>query len=425
MPNQYPLNRRALFASAMGLLLPAATSAGAAFAADAAPMRCADFLDTIGVNTHVGYDNSQYRDVSGIADALKYVGVKYVRDAANKAENIDRYRALAAAGVSFCMFWGPKREMAEALGQIATLEAEHPGAVHFLEGPNEIKPNYAYAGKAGNAAGQQFMIDLRAAASADPRIRNKPLVSFTSYERVASDCDFANHHPYPKAGAQPATLLRALRERYVGPAGVMPGKPMVFTEFGYHTLVGQPSTPGAWQGVDPERQAVLLVNALFDNAAQSITRTYIYQLLDGNRDDGARPNQEKHFGLFNFDGSPKPAASAIRALFTKLADNRPRARDFAPRRVEARIAVTAPVSCLTLQDSTGRNFLALWNETPIWDKTTFAPQEVQPISVSVALAGPAPMQAFDIIRASPVKDLGRAANAVVEVGAHPIILQIG
>ncbi len=323
------------------------------------------------------------------------------------------------------MFWGARRAMADAIGQIAALEGAYPGAVHALEGPNEIKPDFAYGGMSGNAAARTFMADMRAAAASDARLRHKPLVSFTTYAPVAADCDFANAHPYPKAGAQPAALLKAVRERFVGPGGVMPGKPMVFTEFGYHTLVGAPTRPGAWQGVDPERQAVLIVNGLLDNAASKITRTYVYQLLDGYADAGRPPNQEKHFGLFRIDGSPKPAATALKTLFRRLADAGPRAHDFTPTRLTADVSVTAPVACLVLQDSSGRGFLALWNENPIWDKAAAAPRQVAPITAAVTLANPAAMRAFDVIDTSRDRDFGIAASAEVAVGAHPIILRIG
>ncbi|HEX4182664.1 MAG TPA: hypothetical protein VHY34_05355 [Caulobacteraceae bacterium] len=391
------------------------------------PLRCADFLATIGVNTHVSYHDSQYDDPTAVIAALKHVGLKYVRDVAinSRAPNAGHYGALAAAGVSFCMFWGVRRTMADAIEQIGALEAAYPGAVHALEGPNEIKPSFAYAGATGNDAARKFMADMRAAAGADARLRRKPLVSFTSYTPVATDCDFANDHPYPKAGRQPGEPLRATQQRYVGPGGVMPGKPMVFTEFGYHTLVGKPTRSGAWQGVDLERQAVLIINALFDCAAAGIARTYIYQLMDGYADAGRAPNQEAHFGLFRFDGSPKPAATALKTLFALLADDGPRARDFTPSRLAMRVTVQAPVSRLALRDSSGRNYLALWNESQIWNKDMIAPQEVAPVTASVTLERPAAMSLFDIIDSRRDQRLGTVASANVEVGAHPILLRIG
>jgi hypothetical protein len=427
MGGSFGLSRRMVLGAGAALLAPTASCAAIPGPADPSPMRCADFLAGIGVNTHIGYLDSQYRDVEAVLEALDFIKVTRVRDAAFSSRAPvaqQHYQALAARGVSFCMFWSSNRPMAEAISDISELERDHPGAVDALEGPNEIKPKFAYAGETGNAAAQKFMSDMRAAARADRRLHGKPLVIFTSYARVAADCDFANQHPYPKGGMQPGELLRGVRERNVGPGGVMPGKPMVFTEFGYHTLVGPPARPAAWQGVDPERQAVLILNGLFDAATLGLTRTYIYQLLDGTPPGGGPPDQERHFGLFRFDGSPKPAAIALRKLASRLADQGPRARDFTLRPPAARAEAASPVASLALQDSAGRDFLALWNESPVWNPSANAPADFAPASVAIKCARPEPIQLFDLIDPANDKRLG-TGRATAQVGAHPIILQIG
>jgi len=420
-------NRRSILAAAAALVASGSACGQALQSARPAPVRAADFLATIGVNTHLGYPQTQYGDVSAVLEALQFTGVKHVRDAAPSAKAPDAWRsyeALAAAGVGACLFWGAKRPMAEAIADLSALEALHPGAVDALEGPNEIKPNFAYAGRTGNAAAQAFMADMRSAARRDPWLERKPLVIFTTYARAAADCDFANQHPYPKAGAQPASLLQLVRDRNVGPDGVMPGKPMVFTELGYHTLVGKPTRPAAWQGVDPERQAILLVNALLDGAALGISRTYIYQLLDCYPDRGP-PDQEKHFGLYRFDGSAKPAAKALRNLFARLSDDGPGARAFATNSFPARVAAPPLVSSLALQDSAGRNFLILWNEAPVWSAELAAPLESEPVSTRLVLERPGPLRAFDIIDSTGDRVFAPASSFAISLGAHPILLQIG
>ena len=415
--------RRAILAAGPALLL----SSGARAASPQTPMRCADFLDTIGVNTHVGYEQSQYGDLAAIRAALDYLGVRHVRDAAiNRAmPNAGHYRALAAAGVRFCLYWGARRPMNEAIGEIAELEGAYPGAAAALEGPNEIKPDFAYAGALGNLAAQRFMADMRTAAAANPQLRRKPIVALTTYARVAVDCDYANAHPYPKGGAQAASLVRTILERQVGPGGAMPGKPMMFTEFGYHTLVGKPSRPNEWQGVDLERHAVLTLSALFGAAAAGIARTYVYQLLDGFPDGARGPNMENHFGLFALNGAPKPAAASIRRLFALLADAGPGARNFAPSPIGARIVAAGPVSSLALQNSAGRRFLALWNQSPVWNAEAAAPQAVDPIPATVTLAAPAPLKAYDLIDPDRTMDLGAGASARIPVGGRPMLLSVG
>lgn len=419
-------NRRTLLVSAAGLLMPGGFQAKGQ-TLDLRPRRCADFLAAIGVNTHLGFVDSQYRDPSAVIAALNYVGVKFVRDLAlntNQPKSA-HYGALAAAGISFCLCLGVKRPIGEILDQIGAFEAAHPGTVHALEGPNEINPNFSYGGAMGNVAGKQFMADLRAAAASNAHLRRTPIVSLTSYAGVAVDCDFANGHPYPKAGMQPGLVVRTAHDRAVGPDGVMPGKPMMFTEFGYHTLVGKPLIPGRWQGVDPELQAVLTINGLLDNALLPITRTYIYQLLDAYPETGGPADQERHFGLFRVDGSPKPAATALRNLSAYLADHGPSAFEFQPSPLAANLVLPAPVTCLPLQDSAGRHFLALWNESPVWNKDAAAPRDVEPIEITVTLPSPRAVRAFDIIDPDKFADFGMVTKVTTRIGAHPLLLRIG
>jgi hypothetical protein len=403
---------------------PARAAVGAS-AAD--PIRCADFLDTIGVNTHVGYADSQYGPARAILSAMTYIGVKYARDVAiNPSQpSASHYRELARGGISFCMFWGVHRAMSEAIAQISDLERLWPGSVHALEGPNEIKPGFAWNGLAGNAAGQAFMRDLRRAALADPRLRHKPVVNYTSYAPVAAECDFANQHPYPKGGRQPAAIIRQARDEYVGPRGVMPGKPMMFTEFGYHTLVGKPPRQGRWQGVDEDTQAALTLNGLFVAVADGISRTYIYQLLDGYADGAALPDQERHFGLFRFDGAPKPAATALKRLFATLEDKAADARAFAPRPLAAEVSIQGPGKALFLRGALGQAFVALWNDSPVWDVESAARVPATPAVVTVTQASPAGLRATDLI--DPALDVvyppARATR--IALGGHPTLLRLG
>jgi hypothetical protein len=251
------------------------------------------------------------------------------------------------------------------------------------------------------------------------------VVNYTSYAPVAADCDFANQHPYPKGGRQPAAIIRQAHDEYVGPRGAMPGKPMMFTEFGYHTLVGKPARQGRWQGVDEDLQAALLINGLLDAVSIGVSRTYIYQLLDGYADGAAAPDQERHFGLFRFDGSPKPAATALKALFTVLADSSADARVFAPAPVAAVVEADGPVRALRLRNASGRAFLALWNETPVWDVQSASRLAITPTTIAVRLSGAASVHQIDLVDPAQSRIFPPSNAARLAVGAHPMILAIG
>src|SRR5262249_49159456 len=135
--------------------------------------------------------------------------------------------------------------------------------------------------------------------------------------------------------------------------------------------------------------------------------------------------QERHFGLVRPDGSPKPAATALKGLFGLLADHTPRARDFSPSPLGARITAGGPVSALPLQDASGRSYLAVWNESPGWNRTAAAPQAVAPADVEVVLPAAASLSRFDVIQGGPAEALGHTDRARLAVGAHPLVLRIG
>jgi hypothetical protein len=413
-----------MLASSAALVLQAHPSLSASRVARA-PLRCADFLDTIGANLHLGYPNTGYDDVAAVIAAMKYCGIRFARDSAvyDRAPNAAHYRAVAASGVKFCMFWGPGRSMSDEMRQLDALEADHPGAVWAMEGPNEIKPSFSYAGLVATPAAEKFMSDMRAEASRYDRLRNKPIVRFTDDTHASCDCDFANLHIYPKGGQQPGALIRLVRDRWIAPGGFMSGKGMVFTEFGYHSLVGKPA-PGAWQGVDEERQAILLLNGWFAAAAAGVTRTFAYELLDEHPGRPGARNMQDCFGLFRADGTPKLAAAALRRLSALLADRSARAREFQPAPVAVAVEGAETVASLRLRNAQGQAFLCLWNEAPVWDANSASPLPVTPTTAIVTLPARAPVKAWDPVADRPPMELGGSSRVAIELGAHPIVLQI-
>jgi len=204
----------------------------------------------------------------------------------------------------------------------------------------------------------------------------------------------------------------------------MSGKPMVFTEFGYHTFVGNPARPGHWQGVDEEAQAILLINGWLDAAANGVARTYIYQLLDGAADREGAPTQENHFGLFRYDGGPKPAATAFKNLLTLAADWSLRAHDFPLAPLSVRVSADRPVNVLPLRDAAGRTLLLIWNEAPLWNAEASARRETEPFNVSIALPREAVMAVWDILDFKQLTDDFRGQSLSVSMTARPLAVRL-
>ena len=60
------------------------------------------FLDSIGVNVHVGYTDTSYGDINRVETSLAYIGVDQVRDKLLDWQDAQaNYSALANAGIKF------------------------------------------------------------------------------------------------------------------------------------------------------------------------------------------------------------------------------------------------------------------------------------------------------------------------------------
>lgn len=379
-------------------------------------MRAADFIGSIGVNTHLGYVDSAYSDGERVLAALDYLGIGRVRDAAvtRQQRNIEGFSLLADAGIQFDMVVQAARDPAEAVATIAAFAADHPGAVDAIEGPNEIDIwPVAYAGLTGTAAGIAFDNALVAAVAATPGLADVDTYSLTG-ARVNDTTEFANFHSYPVKGLQPYKKLA----RNPVTSGVTPDKPLVLTEVGYHTAVG-PDT--RWEGVDEATQAKLTLNLLFDAHRRGIARTYLYQLSDGYADPTGI-NIDHNLGLFDRDFEAQAAAVALHNLTAALSD------DSHSLATAPDIAVwglpTHGASTILAKDRGARD-VVLWAEPDIWNQVRDVPIVARPTDVIVDFGGAlVDVKLYDpLLSAEPVLLLDDVRFVVLPVTDHPLIVE--
>ncbi len=268
----------------------------------------AELAAAVGVNVHLTYERTPYRQTAAVVDALRYLGVTRVRDYAPERGRTDvRYDTLAAAGIRFDLFVPDQPSRVDA---VDALERHHKGAVAAIEGPNEIN-NFPvqYDGRSGLSAARALQSSLFRKVRARPALADKPVYMFTGYP-VDASADVANIHAYTHRGDNPVeTLLVALMQTTQG----HPRAPFVVTETGYFTA----GADVGWGGVTPADQARLELEGILDAVRLGARAVYLYELLDGDRDQG-KVDQEHHFGLFDADYHPKPAAVALHNLMADL-----------------------------------------------------------------------------------------------------------
>ncbi len=349
----------------------------------------AAFQDSLGVNTHIEYTDGKYADAGAVLNDLNFLGIRNLRDYAPDPVNwlphgqaLAAVEMLAANGKRFNFVGNCNSDLPTQIQQVDALERSYPGVALSFEGANEIN-NFPCHGSGGNEqAGETFQRNLYAAVHADPLLKNIPVLYMTGAAPVNLAeqyglADEANTHPYPYGGVQPFARLASDFPVYFTGLGSTPRQ---ITETGYSTL----PVPKDPDGVDESAQAEETLNIYFDAALEGVIRTYIYQLLDPYSDPQSS-NSDDHFGFFHLDNSPKVVAWAMRHLAEVLPADKPSARQTVQGSIGGLPQGTGHALALTGSD--GSIALFLWNEAPVWNKSSQTLQLVTPVPVQVRIPG--------------------------------------
>jgi hypothetical protein len=388
--------------------------------ADQRVARASDFLDSVGVEVHLRYTDSGYAKIGRVLEALEYIGVLNVRDSPPVVggQGVPSFERAADAGVKFD-FTVRYPDIPGTLERLADFQSHHPGAVSFIEGPNEVDHQPVTFGELkGTAAASAYQAELYKSVKSTPQLADVPVIAFTDTPiRPDNKCDFANWHPYPPHGEQPRHAFSLAASRL---ATILPGKPIIFTEAGYYTLPQQRN----WGGVDEATQAKYTLNMVLDGFSLGVRRTYIYQLLDAYP-DRTQTNREAHFGLFDLDYRPKPAATALHNLVALLRDDDSARGSREPTAHVEVAGLPDTANTLALKKADGTTIVVIWNEPQIWDygAAQAIPYESKPITVAIPEGYS--VHAFDPIKgAGPIEAVSDRRNLRLDLGDRPIVLAL-
>jgi hypothetical protein len=336
------------------------------------------FVDAAGVNIHLHYDHTLYRDQFPLVkERLLELGVRHVRDGlidTTWRPYYERHNALGAAGIKGVFITEPR--------QTAALWAAYPSRVPLAfeayEAPNEYNkskdPNWA----------QTLTTTLQRLRGLknDPRVARFPVygpsltttAAYASLGDVSAFFDFANVHHY-FGGRHPGTIGWGtdgygsitwgldLVNRYAS------GRPIVATEAGYQDDMS------LTDAIPARVVGRYMPRVLLEQFRAGIVRTYLYELADFPRSGS--------YGLLNADGSPKPAFTAVKGLLTLLSDPGPA---FTPRDLGYTVTGGSPdVHHMAFGKRDGTYFLALWLARASDDPGARQPVTAPPETVLVRL----------------------------------------
>ncbi|KQM58869.1 MULTISPECIES: hypothetical protein [unclassified Sphingomonas] len=392
------------------------------------------FLSTLGVNTHAG--NAGYGNASIVNNSLAYLGIKRVRDdlaimgTASAVTN-----AMGAAGVKFDFVISsslPARGDAALVAQIKAIEtfaATYKGSVIAIEGLNEANIQaFSYNGSSSLAAAGAFQKALYGAVKSNAGLAGIPVINMSLGMESDADAaalgdlgkysDFANAHAYTATGQQAdkvmeASLARAKR--------TSTGDPVVITETGYTTLASNPDL-----GVNQAAQAKLTLNAMllaFENGAQ---QTYLYELLDSNlQPNGAE--KEKHFGLFNADGTPKLAATAVHNLTTILGYVDAGTGTDASKASYTLGGLPSDGHSMVLAKASGAWDLVVWRDVKVWNDALDKENTTEAKTITVDLGGvQKTVYVYDPLGGTkPIAVYTNVSSIQLAVGDRPLIVEVG
>ncbi len=406
---------------ALQLFVSLALALGSASAtANAESVRPADaFVDFFGVNTHLGYYDTAYRDYEGIVKPrLLELGVRHIRDGTFNDDVLRKYLNLGQHGIRLLFITDSKRAVERARKLRPVLFA-----IEGVNEPDGRKDDWVSRIQAEQRGlyeaikGDPATRDLPVAVSSLANLRDSParLGDLTPY------LDFGNMHPYA-AGNPPSRHWGwgLSMERAIAEARKVSGdKPILVTECGYHNRMEEKGHPG----VSETAEAKYLPRLLFVYFNRGMTKAYKYELLD-EKPDPAFSDMERHFGLVRTNGTPKPSFIALKNLLHLLADS----------------GTPVPTGSLTFQFSGATNnlshtllqkrdgtfWLALFQEAVSYDAKTHQdlPASPEPVTLRLPWTSPEIRLFRPNSSTDPVERVSGAREVKLEVPDEVMLVEI-
>ncbi len=417
----------ALFAATLAstTIFPIITQQFNAAQAAPVPAKSADsFVDSIGVNTHFTYGGTPYERFDEMKSKLLEVGIRHIRDGGyNDPDFFNKLKDLGSVGIkSNIIFSG--NSMGEVLDVVKSLS----GAIEAVEGPNESDLeffNFSYNGQKFPEGTRNYQQDLYHAIKNDSATKHLPVITPSMGWGEDADRlgliddwgDFCNMHNYPNIGQAPTIDLD---QYFIPHTNNMCNRLAKWsTETGYHNELSHD------MGISEEAAGKYIPRLLLESFNRDIKRSYLYEFANESNDAGDQSN----YGLIRYDGSAKPAYTAIKNMTSLLKEP---GANFKSGSLDYSLSVGEDrVHSTLLQKSNGEFYLILWQEANSWDNEGKRDIKVDDLNVTVNLNTPIsraevykPKEKGSPILVQDAPSGGRLNNLTVGVPDHPLIIKL-
>ena len=320
------------------------------------------FVDSIGVNIHLHYNDTIYGDFQKVKGGLQNLGVRHVRDGlvdTGWQPYLDGHNELAAAGIR-CTFI-----VSLPLDKLAPVAQKLTASIEAFEGPNEVNLNQ-WTVEDAKAYQRDLWNTVKASAFAATPVVALSVTDFDWAKKLgdlSEWCDYGNVHPYP-GGWEPengASFMRADLPSGIESARASSGsKPIMITETGYHNAT---SEGGGHVPVSVHAAGIYLPRLFLNNYRHKIVRTFWYEMMNSG---ASTSDPEANFGLYLNDGiTLKPGGRAMKQMIGLLADP---GNAFKTGSLDFQLSEPKAQSVL-LQKRNGEFWLALWLKSNLWDES--------------------------------------------------------
>lgn len=380
------------------------------------------FVDSIGVAVHLRYLDTPYGKYNSIIKPrLNELGVRHIRDGGSEPIFLEKLNDLASVGIRSTLVMDPRDGIKPA--DAVKIAKTVANSVEAIEGPNETDLNeFSYNGAAFPKGTRIYQKALYTAIKKDPETTALPVLMPSmgwalnaSKLGFLSACDLGNMHSY--AGSQPPT--HHLDDRYIPNVQIVCGtnKPIMASETGYQNAIENLQSKPA---ISEQASAKYLSRLLLEYFNRRIRRTFLYELINEKQGD----DPEWNFGLLRYDGSPKPAFTAIKHLILLLNDPD---SNFSPESLNYQLSgQLTNVHHTLLQKRDGTFYLILWQEVKSWDnvnrKDIIVADKAVTVTLNTAIREVTVYRPLDSI--TPVQLYSQPKQIKLGVPDEPVVLKL-